>query len=42
MAEQEQWPMGKDQAVASRPGHQEKKVTMDRAYIKKTNKFDHP
>ena len=33
--------MGKDQADPSRTGHQEKKMTRDRAHVKKTNELYH-
>ena len=34
--------MGKDQADPSRTGHQEKKMAIYRAHIKKTNELYHP
>ena len=33
--------MGKDQADPSRTEHQDKKMTMDRAHVKKTNELFH-
>ena len=33
--------MGKDQAVPSRTGHQENKMAMDRAHVKKTKELYH-
>ena len=40
--DQEHGPMGKDQAEPKRTRHQETKMAMDRAHVKKTNELYYP